>query len=147
MSRIIQTYLDTDRKEIEFFNDIILLAKYLFFIPQESNYLLKIGDGTELMHNKIAAQILYEYSQFGYQVDSIPKNYLLPKRHDFNVGEYRCEVKTIQSLGKLEKTLFGRMRLTEDSASSLLQGIIDDVEIATKQVGKEGIIILSRMVI
>lgn len=58
--------MDDDRKEIEFFNDIILLAKYQSYLPQDSNYLLKAGDGTELMHNRIVAQILYEYSQIGY---------------------------------------------------------------------------------
>jgi hypothetical protein len=138
-----ERYIADDRKQIEFLNDVVAISRYLSNLPSESEILLKIGDGTLLMHNRIIAQLLYEYHKLDYDIDPRPANSIGEKVHDFNVSEFRCEVKTIQILGELEKTVNRTVRLSTNCERSLILKIRENLDEAISQVGNDGIIIFA----
>lgn len=138
-----EKYIQDDRKEIEFLHDVIALSKYVSELPAENKNLLEFSEGTLLMHNRVIAQMLYEYHSLGYDVDPMPDNSLGGKIHDFNVSKFRCEVKTIQILGELERTANKTIRLSSACERSLLLKIKENLDYATTQVGNNGIIIFA----
>jgi hypothetical protein len=56
--------------------------------------------------------------------------------------KYKCEVKTIQSIGELEHRPLGGYRLTNASYNSIILAIRDDLEDA-KKVGNTGVTIIA----
>lgn len=140
---IAQGYLEQKINDYAFLYDAVTLAKNVAFFGQEAQNLFDIGNSTELMHNRVIGQLMYEYHMLGCEVSSIPTNCLKPKRHDLNIGEVRCEVKTIQTFGEFESVRPGRGRLSPSYHSSLMKTISNDVEDTQEQVGKEGMIVLS----
>lgn len=139
--KIAEQYARDRRNEDAFLYDVVTLAKHISMLPQ-SEILLDISEGTILMHNRIVSQILNEYHALGYEINPKPTNFLNNKRHDFNISNFRCEVKTIQTLGKLEHLPLGGMRFTDSCKESLISSIRDDLEDAQAQVGN-GVIILA----
>ncbi|TVP41286.1 hypothetical protein [Candidatus Nitrosocosmicus arcticus] len=137
---IADEYLGSDRKEIEFFIDIVLLCSSLFKLPKNYLELLKFRDAGSLMHNRIMAQVIAEYYDPKIKLSLARKNNT-NKIHDFNIGLIKCEVKTIQSIGELEWILGGH-RLTDSSYRSLVSAIRDDIEDA-KKVGSDGMVFIS----
>jgi hypothetical protein len=140
---IANRYINDHRNRPAFLYDTFALVRYLNRLSRASDVLAKINDDTTLMHNRIIAQVMYEYEQLGYVVDSKPQNFLIPRKHDFNVGNFRCEVKTILTLGKLERSPLGLWRFTDSCAKSLLSALYDDIAKAKEQAGKDGVIILA----
>ena len=132
--------------EIEFFDDIVTFAKNLSRLPDKFLDILKFGEATNLMHNRIMSQIIYEYYCLGFNITPLPHKHTGEKIYDFDVRgfntEYKCEVKTLQSVGNLEKTSTGAIRLTEESYKSIMSSIRDKLEDA-KKAGPNGIIIMA----
>jgi hypothetical protein len=141
-----EQYLKDDRKEIELFNDIVTLARCLSQLPDEYSSILKFSGATDLLHNRIMAQIMYEYYSLGFHLNPTPIKHTGQKIHDFDASgynnTYKCEVKTIQSVGELEHRSLGGYRLTDASYKSIISAIRDDLEDA-KKVGDTGIIIIA----
>jgi hypothetical protein len=138
-----QEYIEHDRTDIEFLYDAIALAKYASKLPGNCESLLEVDVYSTLMHNRIMAQILYEYHSIGLQVDPMPTNFLNNKEHDFNMSLFRCDVKTIQPIGTLEYKSLGGLRFTTKYRKTLAAKIIEKIENGSDQVGEEGIIILA----
>jgi hypothetical protein len=141
-----EQYLKDDRKEIELFNDIVTLARCLSQLPNECLSILGFRGATDLLHNRIMAQIMYEYHTLGFHVKPTTNKHPRQKIHDFDVyrynAAYKCEVKTIQSIGELEHRSLGGYRLTDSSYKSIILAIRDDLEDA-KKVGDTDIIIIA----
>jgi hypothetical protein len=149
VSAFADKHIEDQRQEIEFFNDIVTLSRCLASLPDELSRILKpgyLGAATDLLHNRIMVQIMHEYHTLGFQITLPPRKNAGRKMHDFNVlgynSEYRCEVKTIQRFGELERTPLGGYRLTEKSHESFISGIRDDFEDAMK-VGENSITIIA----
>lgn len=136
VNRFAEQYLKDDRKEIELFNDIVTLAKCLAQLPNECSSILKISGATDLLHSRIMAQIMCEYYSLGFQIKPTSNKHSGQKIHDFDaVGYntvYKCEVKTIQSIGELEHRPLGGYRLTNASYKSIVSAIRDDLEDAKR---------------
>jgi len=140
---IAEEYVKDRKNEDAFLHDLVAFAKYLSLLPPECQNLIKdIPDGKMLMHNRIIVQVLQKYQDRGYRINSNPNNFLNNKKHDFNIGNFRCEVKTIQALAKLERTNVG-FRFEPSFAKTLAAGIKDDIDKAEEQVGNDGIIFLA----
>jgi hypothetical protein len=144
INQFAEQYLKDDRKEIELFNDIVTLARCLSQLPSECSSILGFRGATDLLHNRIMAQIMYEYHTLGFHVKPTTNKHTGQKIHDFDVygynATYKCEVKTIQSIGELEHRSLGGYRLTDSSYKSIILAIRDDLENA-KKVGDTDIII------
>lgn len=140
---IAEQYRKDRRNESAFLYDLVALAKHVSLLHVNAENLLDVGEGTILMHNRIMAQILHEYENLGYVPDPRPTNFVDTKVHDLNLSDFRCEVKTIQTLGKLENHPLGGMRLTEFYKKSLIAKLRDDLTYAKNQVGDKGIIIIA----
>ena len=96
-------YVKEDRKEVSFFNDILILSRSLshLFESTENYDLLKMGSTPELLHNRVVAQLLDYYNDAGCIIRiTKPKNNE-GRIHDFDVSRLRCEVKTIQPIGEI----------------------------------------------
>lgn len=136
INQFAEKYLKDDRKEIELFNDIVTLAKCLSTLPDECLSLIKSSGATYLLHNRIMAQIMSEYSSIGFHLRPTSNKHTGPKIHDFDAlgynTVYKCEVKTIQSIGELEHRSLGGYRLTDASYKSVISAIRDDLEDAEK---------------
>jgi hypothetical protein len=82
------------------------------------------------------AQIMSEYSSIGFHLRPTSNKHTGPKIHDFDAlgynTVYKCEVKTIQSIGELEHRSLGGYRLTDASYKSVISAIRDDLEDAEK---------------
>lgn len=134
-------YVDSDRKEIEFFTDIVLLCLSLSKLPSNYLELLKFRDAGSLMHNRIMAQIIADYYDPAIKMSITPQKNNAKKIHDFNIDQMKCEIKTIQSMGAHERGLRGH-RLTDASYKSLVAAIRDDMDDA-KKVGRDGMVFIS----
>jgi hypothetical protein len=146
LSTFADKYIEDQRQEIELFNDIVTLSRCLSSLPDELSSILKLGTATDLLHNRIMAQIMHEYHALGFQITLPPHKNTGQKIHDFNVfgynSTYKCEVKTIQRFGEIEHRPLGGCRLTEQSHKSFISGIRDDFEDAMK-IGENGITIVA----
>jgi hypothetical protein len=136
-------YIRYKINDYTFLYDSVALARYVSLLGSRAENLLDIGDSTTLMHNRVIAQLMQEYSDVGCNVDSKPQNFLGKKRHDFNIEKIRCEVKTIQTFGELERFVAGGQKLTDSFHASLVNSFRHDLEKAKEQVGREGVIIVS----
>jgi len=89
---------------------------------------------------------MYKYHTLGFHVKPTTNKHTGQKIHDFDVygynATYKCEVKTIQSIGELEHRTLGGYRLTDSSYKSIILAIRDDLEDA-KKVGDTDIIIIA----
>jgi hypothetical protein len=108
--------------------DSVALARYVSLLGSKAENLLDIGDSTTLMHNRVMAQVMREYNDVGCNVDSKPQNFLGKKRHDFNIENICCEVKTIQIFGELERFVAGGQKLTDSFHGSLVNSFRHDLE-------------------
>lgn len=143
-TKIAGDYVKDRRNHDAFLHDTVAFAKYISMLSADCKSLIKdVYDGKMLMHNRIVTQLLYEYKKLGYKIDPIPTNFLNGKKHDFNISEFRCEVKTIQTLAKLESSPSAGTRFTPSCKNSLVAAIRDDIEKAREQVGNDGIIVLA----
>ena len=146
LSAFADKYIQDQRQKIEFFNDIVTLSMCLSSLPDQLSSILKFGTATDLLHNRIMAQIMREYYTLGFQLTLPQRKNVGQKVHDFNIfgynSAYKCEVKTIQSFGEVEQRPLGGYRLTEQSHKSFISGIRDDFQDATK-VGENGITIIA----
>jgi len=118
--KIAEKYVQDKRNTDAFLYDVVALAKYVSSLPVDSKILMDVSEGTTLLHNRIISQILYEYNSLDYEINPKPTNFLNNKRHDFNISKFRCETKTIQTLGKLERLPLGGFRFTDSCRSSLI---------------------------
>jgi hypothetical protein len=134
-------YVESDRKEIEFFTDIVLLCLSLSKLPSNYLELLKFRDAGSLMHNRIMAQIIADYYDPAIKMSITPQKNNAKKIHDFNIGPIKCEIKTIQSMGVHERAMGGH-RFTNTSYKSLVSAIRDDMDDA-KKVGSDGMVFIS----
>jgi hypothetical protein len=139
-----QQYMKDDRKEVEFLHDIVCMVRYLSTLPSEATYLMNMGAPTELMHNRIVAQLLayYNHEECDIRVKPEP-NKVGTSVNDFNVSRMRCKVKSVQSDIELLLTPLGVRRLSEKSFRSLGAALQDDIDEAKEQVGNEGIIFVA----
>jgi hypothetical protein len=146
VNQFAEQYLKDDRKEIELFNDIVTLAKCLAQLPNECSSILKFSGATDLLHSRIMAQIMCEYYSLGFQIKPTSNKHSGQKIHDFDASGYntvyKCEVKTIQSIGELEHRPLGGYRLTNASYKSIVSAIRDDLEDA-KKIGDTDITIIA----
>ena len=146
VSNFAEQYLKDYRMEIEFFNDIVTLCKCLSNLPSKFLNILDFGEATVLLHNRIMAQIIYEYCSLGFEISLTPTRHTGTKIYDFETrgynSVYNCEVKTIQSIGEIEPRPLGGFRLTQKSHDSLVSAIRTDLE-DTEKVGENGIVIIS----
>ena len=124
-------YINSDRKEIEFFNDIITISKSLSVLPKKCLGLLEIGEATTLFHNRLIAQIIESYYEDDMAIN-LPSSKSKQKIHDFEIKELKCEVKTIQSLGDIERDVGKGFRLKDKTYKSLSLAIRDDLDNADK---------------
>jgi hypothetical protein len=142
--KIADDYVTQDRKESSFFNDVITLASAVSGLSPESYYLLDVGDTTELLHNRIVAQLLNYYNQLGCKISLRPivqdKNSL---PHDFHVEGLKCEVKTIQTIGEIEMTHTAGLRFTHKYAEMLIETFKRDLQDAKEQLDEKGIIFIA----
>ena len=146
VNRFAEQYLKDDRKEIELFNDIVTLAKCLVQLPNECSSILEFSGATDLLHNRIMAQIMSEYYSLGFHLKPTSNKHSGQKIHDFDAlgynTIYKCEVKTIQSIGELEHRPSGGHKLTNASYRSILSAIRDDLEDA-KKAGDTDVIVIA----
>jgi hypothetical protein len=140
---IAERYIRDKKNDYAFLYDSIALARHVSSLARDTENLLDIGDNTTLMHNRVIAQLMQEYSDLGCKVDSEPQNFPGKMRHDFNIENVHCEVKTIQTFGNLERFVAGGHKLTDSCYASLVLSLRRDLEKAKEQVGKNGMIILS----
>lgn len=139
-----EIYMKDDRKEVEFLHDIVALGKDISKLSSNANHLISIGAASDLMHNRIVAQILATYKDMGCTVNEKPTaDVKWGPVHDFNIEGLKCDVKTIQSIGELEHVITGGLRLTSKSNNSLINTITDDIEKAKVQVGSRGMIFIA----
>jgi hypothetical protein len=139
-----QDYLETERTESEFLHDVVSLARYLSRLPPNCSNLLKFRDGSTLMHNRIMAQLMDQYHSVGLDINPTPSNHIGDKRHDFNVSLFRCEVKTIQPIGSIQRRRLGGFKFKPRFEATLLSSILHNkLEEAREQVGPDGIVILA----
>lgn len=139
-----ESYMKDDRKEVEFLHDIVALSKDISKLSSQANHLISIGAASDLMHNRIVAQLLAIYKDMGCSVNERPTADVNGGPvHDFNIEGLKCDVKTIQSIGDLEYVATGGLRLTSKSNSSLSSRIYDDVHKAIGQVGDKGMIFIA----
>jgi hypothetical protein len=146
INQFAEQYLKDDRKEIELFNDIVTLAKCLSSLPDECLSLLKLSGATDLLHNRVMAQVMEKYHGLGFDVKLVSNKHTGRKKYDFDAlgynTLYKCEVKTVQSIGELEHISSGGYRLTDASYKSVVSAIRDDLEDARKG-GKTDIIAIA----
>jgi hypothetical protein len=142
-NRIAERYIRDKKNDYAFLYDSVALARHVSLLASETENLLDIGDNTTLMHNRVIAQLMQEYSDLGCNVNSKPPNFPGKMKHDFNIENIRCEVKTIQTFGNLERFVAGGHRLTDSCYASLVLSLRRDLEKAKEQLGKNGMIILS----
>ena len=111
INQFAEEYLKDDRKEIELFNDIVTLARCLSQLPNECSSILSFSGATDLLHNRTMSQIMHDYHTLGFHVKPTTNKHTGQKIHDFDVYgynvTYKCEVKTIQSIGELEHRSLG----------------------------------------
>jgi len=140
---IVNEYIRDRRNADAFLHDFVAFGKYLSSLPQNCEILVNdVNDGKILMHNRIITQLLHYYYSIGCKINPKPANRINGKVHDFDVGNFRCEVKTIQGKASIQGTNLGH-RFNPSFAKTLLAGIKDDLDEAEIQVGKDGIIILA----
>jgi hypothetical protein len=139
-----EIYMKDDRKEVEFLHDIVALGKDTSKLSSNANHLISIGAASDLMHNRIVAQLLATYKDMGCTFNEKPTADVKGGSvHDFNIDGLKCDVKTIQSIGELEHVITGGLRLTSKSNNSLINTITDDIEKAIVQVGSKGMIFIA----
>lgn len=80
-----EQYDNDNRMEIEFFDDIVTFAKNLSRLPDKFLDILKFGEATNLMHNRIMSQIIYEYYCLGFNITPLPHKHTGEKIYDFDV--------------------------------------------------------------
>ncbi len=82
------------------------------------------------------SQIIYKYHTLGFKITPVPLKHTGNKIHDFDIkgykSDYKCEVKTVQSMGQLERKTLGGTRLTEESHKSIISAIRSKLENAEK---------------
>lgn len=145
IDKFVEQYLKDDRKEIELFNDIVTLARCLSQLPSDHQSILKFGAATDLLHNRIMAQIIYEYHNLGFHIKLTSTKNTGQKIHDFDASicnvTYKCEVKTVQSIGELEHRPEGGYRLTDSSYKTIISKMRDHLEDAKKNGNTDVVII------
>jgi hypothetical protein len=139
-----EEYSKDDRKEIEFLHDLVAMGKYISKLPSETDYLMNMGAPSDLMHNRIQAQLMAYYTDMGCNAPPRPVNFVNQNlKHDFNLANVRCDVKTIQSNGEIEHMALGGFRLSQKSFLCLTATIQNDIEKAQQQVGSQGMIFIA----
>ncbi|OLD41065.1 MAG: hypothetical protein AUI60_02865 [Thaumarchaeota archaeon 13_1_40CM_2_39_4] len=138
---IAQSYMENERQFPIFLTELVALS---FYITNTANSwdLMKINNANDLMHNRIVAQLLYEYTRLGDSVKLSVSKQRNNKTPDFDINGIYAEVKTILSIGKLEETLNG-VRLTDESYKWFQRKLEEEFKNAKQQVGEKGIIILA----
>jgi hypothetical protein len=141
---IADEYITEDRKEVSFFIDTVTLARSVSGLSSESDYLLKIGATTELLHNRIVAQLLEYYNRVECQINSKPSVHSKNgPRHDFDVQGLKCEVKTIQKIGEIEISEAAGVRFTHQYKELLIDALSRHLEKAKSQVQGKGMIFIA----
>ena len=138
--QIAQSYIENERQFPIFLTELVALS---FYITNTANSwdLTKINNANDLMHNRIIAQLLDEYTRLGDSVKLSVSKQRNNKTPDFDINGIYGEVKTILSIGTLEETLNG-VRLTDESYKWFQRKLEEEFENAKQQVGEKGIIIL-----
>jgi len=133
-------YIREDIKDVSFFNDVITLAGSIASLDKypEVIYLLKMGDTTELLHNRVVAQLLDFYNRLGCTITPKPIRRGNGRHHDFDVQDLKCEVKTLQPIGEIEIRELGGVRFTEQYQRRLINAITNDLADASEQVEGKG---------
>ena len=140
--QIANQYVSDERLDYAFLYDLIALANYVTENPNLKS-LIEIKEGTILMHNRISAQILLEYSKVGYNINPNPKQSKRGLKNDFDVDPFHCEVKTIQVFGKIEHKALGGTRFTHEFNHNLSRKIEEKFDEALEQVGRKGVIFIA----
>lgn len=140
---IAEGYLEQKINDYPFLYDAVGLALYVSRLGQHAYNLFEVGESTTLMHNRVIAQTMSEYASLGCKVNSRPVDFLSPRRHDFDVMNLRCEVKTVQALGKLERFVLGGRKLSSSTYETLTASLRDHLGKAREQAGRDGMIFLS----
>jgi hypothetical protein len=135
---------DENRMRMCFLVDFERLALYIQNLSdiKDIRSLVDASNYTQLFHNRHLAQLMVDYRSEGNSVDlevAIPSHH---RRHDFNVNDISCEVKTIQSLACFDLRHHW-LGFEEESLKRLFQNLKTVVANAIDQVGNDGIVFIA----
>jgi hypothetical protein len=139
---IAEFYL-TEKREIDsFFYDLLALAHFSSLLQVDHDHLLGRWNPPDLLHDRVIAQLLYELSSMGYQVETKVRNTLGNRSHDFNASIFRCEVKSLRMQVGTSFTL-GGVWLERASRDRIAGKMRQEFFNAMKQVGRDGIVFMT----
>jgi hypothetical protein len=139
---IAEFYLTENREIDSFVYDLLALAHFSSRLQVDHDHLLGRWNPSDLLHDRVVAQLLYELSSRGYQVETKVRNTLGDKNHDFNASIFRCEVKSLRIQVDASFTL-GGVWLERASRDRIARKMRQEFFNAMKQVGLDGIIFMT----
>jgi hypothetical protein len=141
--KIIAEYYLQEKREIDsFVYDLLALAHFTSRLRIEHDHLLGGWNPTDLLHDRLVAQLVHELSSLGYEVETKVSNTLGNKNHDFNASLFRCEVKSLRIQVDASFTV-GGVWMDSSSRNRISQKVRQEFFNARNQVGRDGIIFMT----
>jgi hypothetical protein len=139
---IAEFYLKEKREIDSFVYDLLALAHFTSRLRIEHDHLLGRWNPTDLLHDRLVAQLLHELSSLGYEVETKVSNTLGSRIHDFNASLFRCEIKSLRIQVDASFTL-GGVWTDSSSRNRISQKMGQEFFHARNQVGRDGIIFMT----
>jgi hypothetical protein len=140
--RIAEFYLKEKREIDSFIYDLIVLAQFTSRLRIEHDHLLGRWNPTDLLHDRLVAQLVHELLTLGYEIETRVSNTLGIWNHDFNASLFRCEVKSLRIQVDAPFTL-GGIWMDTSSRNRRAQKMREEFFKARNQVGRDGIIFMT----
>jgi hypothetical protein len=140
--RITEFYLKEKREIDSFVYDLLALAHFTSRLRTEHDHLLGGWNPTDLLHDRLVAQLVHELSSLGYEVETKVRNTLGIRNHDFNASLFRCEVKSLRIQVDASFTL-GGVWTDSSSRKRISQKMRQEFFNARNQVDRDGIIFVT----
>ena len=83
---IAEFYLNERREIDSFVYDLLALAHFTSRLQIEHDHLLHSWNPTDLLHDRLVAQLVHELSSLGYEAETRVNNTLGISKHDFNAS-------------------------------------------------------------
>ncbi|HEV8404712.1 MAG TPA: hypothetical protein VGQ13_02280 [Nitrososphaera sp.] len=139
---IAEYYLKENRERDSFVYDLLALAHFTSRLHVDHDHLLRSWNATDLLHDRVVAQLLFEFEGIGYDVESKVSNSIGAKIHDFNASICRCEVKSLRIQVDAPFTL-GGVWLERGSRDRIFTKLKQELHDAIKQAGRDGIVFMA----
>jgi hypothetical protein len=140
--RIAEFYIKEKREIHSFVYDLLALAHFTSRLRIEHDRLLGRWNPTDLLHDRLVAQLVHELSSLGYEVETKVSGTLGIKNHDFNASLFRCEVKSLRIQIDAPFILRG-VWIDSRSRERMSQRMRQEFFNARNQVGRDGIIFMT----